>query len=420
MNTHEPQSTTTCLARPEAISPLSVAGRARLERVCIRHPGYRSNPNNILLILPAVDSYRHGDPVNPEIRRGLHHRTVLTASAIIANNEFKRAHFTHDQAGNERVAAGLDDVLEPGDYWLHLRLEDPPPFSGNVNSSASSPHPQDPAPYPVVSSFRDWRFPHGHLPPEWRTSHQPPPPQSNPDPNTTAPAPSHAIPVPAATPPCCVTAFRTGVERCHLVPQERPLKEWFISNAMFRYASSPARGIGDTANIAFMRSDIHYMFNAGRFAIVPKPSAGPTTSGSCSRSSSSSYALAVHALDEGFDELTPLYHNVAIQSSSAAVLSSEFLFARFALSLFPLVQNFIDSRAPRRLAVSQLDTSEGISKVAWMKGRDFAHHRDQESESRNGFKKRERSQISRDSEDYVDAYSDDEDRAWKRHSQNHT
>lgn len=413
MEAPETQSTATCLARPEAVSPLSVEDRARLERVCIRHPGYKSGPNNILLLLPAVDSSRHGDPANPEIRRGLHHRTVLTAGAIIANNAFKQAYLTRDQAGNERVAAGLDDILEPGDYWLHLRHEELSPSPGGVNSSASTPHSQAPSPYPVVPSFRDWRFPHGRLPSEWRTSHQPPPLQPSPEPDNTAPASAHAMS------PCCVTAFRTGVERCHLVPQEGPFKEWFISNAMFRYASSPARGIRDMTNIAFMRSDIYYMFDASHFAIVPKPSAGPSTSGSGPSSTSSSYALAVHALDQGFGELTPLYHNVAIQSSSAAAMSREFLFARFALSLFPLVQGFVDSQAPRYLAISNPDTSEGVSRLVWVNGRDSAQHREQGAESRNGSKKRGCSQISHDSEDYTDTDSNYGERACKWYSQNH-
>lgn len=399
------QSTTTCLERPEAVSPLSAAGRVRLGRVCIRHPGYKSDPNNILLNLPAVDSYtcrQGGDPANPQIRRGLHHRTVLTAGAIIANNAFDRAYLCHDQAGNERVAAGLDDILDPGDYWLHLEHEDearrPSPSTGDANasmrppprpgSSASSPHSQTPpAPYPVVPSFRDWRFPHEQLPSEWSSSHQPPPPPPKPAPNSALPAPTHVVPLPAAPPPCCVTALRTGVERCHLVPQAGLLKEWFISNAMAQYASDPARGIADMANIAVMRSDIHSMFDASRFAIVPKPSAGSSTPSAGSSASvstgSTSYALAVHVLNEGFDELTPLYHNVSIQSSSADVFGSEFLFARFALSLFPLVQSFIDSPAPRHLAVSTLKTSEEISKFAWMNGREFAQHREQRVESRS-------------------------------------
>ncbi|KAH8754170.1 hypothetical protein F5883DRAFT_574014 [Diaporthe sp. PMI_573] len=421
MSAPEAQSTTLCLARPEAVSPLSVTGRARLNRVCIRHPGYKSDPNNILLNLPAVDSYRHGDPANPQIRRGLHHRTVLTAGAIIANNAFNRAFLTHDQAGNERVAAGLDGILVPGDYWLHLEHEEaargpPPPRRG---SSASSPHSQTPAPYPVVPSFRDWRFPHGQLPSEWGSSHQPPPPPLGPEPNSALPAPAHVAPLPAAPPPCCVTALRTGVERCHLVPQAGLLKEWFISNAMAQYASDPARGIADMASIAVMRSDIHSMFDASRFAIVPKPSAGSSTSSASAGSSSSSYALAVHVLNEGFDELTPLYHNVAIQSSSAEVFSSEFLFARFALSLFPLVQSFIDSPAPRHIAVSKLDTSEEISKLAWMNGREFAQHREQRGESRNGSKKRGSSNISRDGQDPADVDSAECCRSPKRRSRSH-
>jgi hypothetical protein len=252
-----------------------------------------------------------------------------------------------------------------------------------------------------------------HWPCQTQPSLHPPPPPS-PQPNSALPAPENVVWLPAAAPPpCCVTALRTGAERYHLVPQTGLVKEWFISNAMAQYASDSARGYGQ---YSFMRSDIHSMFDASRFAIVPKPSAGsstPSASASAS-SSSSSYALAVHVLDEGFDELTALYHNVAIQSSSAHMFSSEFLFARFELSLFPLIQNFIDSPAPGHLAVSKLDTSQGISKLAWMDGREFAQHREQRGKSRNGSKKRGSSHISRDGQDPTDANSVDCSWARKR------
>lgn len=156
---------------------------------------------------------------------------------------------------------------------------------------------------------------------------------------------------------------------------------------MAQYADDPERGIENTANIATLRSDIHFLFDAHRFVVVPKPSAR-------SHSGSTPFALAVHVLKEGSDDIVPLHHNVSIQPSSAATLGREFLFARFALAVFTLVQSFVDAPAPRYLSVSKLE--ESMTKLKWMNGQQFAKHRDQRDESHNKSKKRSSSQISRD------------------------
>ncbi|KUI52503.1 hypothetical protein VP1G_10386 [Cytospora mali] len=315
------------LARPPAVAPPHVGRDSRLQRVCIRHLGYGVDPNNILLNLPAVDETSNSS-------RGLHHRTALTAGAILANNAFDLVYLAYDQAGRDRVAIDLDGILAPGDYWLHLRREEPL-VSSNVLDA------------PTV----------------------PPNPPKNP------PAGSR--------------------------------EEWFISNGMAQYADEPGHGIEDAANLATMRSDIRSLFDSHRFVIVPKPSTTSTTS------SSTSFALAVHVLQEGSDGIVPLHHNVSIQPSSAATLSRHFLFARFALSIFTLAKSFVDSFALRYLSVTKLE--ESATKLAWMSGQQLARYRDQRGKSRIGTKKRSLMQISCDHPADAEAV-DEYDVSWKRRS----
>ena len=400
------QSTITFATRPPATPPTCLD--SRIPRVCIRHPEYGSNPNNILLNLPAVDEATitsdGGQAASAEIRRGLHHRTAWTAGAIIANNAFDRAYLTYDQAGRNRVDAvvPLDGVLPPGDYWLHLQREEMVP-SQSESSSISSPHMQtSPAkltlePYPIVPSFGDWRFPHGRLPSEWKSVYEAPSREAS---GANSPSTLSATVAPSprptsAEPSCCVSGSHSAVEYCRLIPRPDPWKEWFNSNAMSQYALDPWCGIQDIANLVPMRSDIHFLFDSNRFTVAPKPS----TPG-C-------YALAIHVLNDGIDELVPLYHNVAIQPSSAPLFGREFLFARFALSIFPLVMSFVDSPAPRYLAISNLEDHSEPSKFAWMNGPQFALHLDRRGESRTG-SKRTFSQMSPDQQveaEYDDCYS---------------
>lgn len=124
--------TTTHLARPPPLSPLCVPAQLR-HRVRLRHPGYGDLPNSVLLSLPAVDCTVVSS--NSTQGFGFHHRTALTASAIIANNAFDRAYLTHDQAGRNPIIAPLDGVLETGDYCLYVRGEEPPPPAVDVPDS---------------------------------------------------------------------------------------------------------------------------------------------------------------------------------------------------------------------------------------------------------------------------------------------
>ncbi|POS68820.1 hypothetical protein DHEL01_v212786 [Diaporthe helianthi] len=105
--------TITPTVRPPCHPPTAETAAFTPTRVCLRHPGYTTD--NILLTLPAVDG--------TQSRLGLHHRTLLSAGAIISGNKFSHAYLSHDRTARERVDATtpLDGLLEPGDYWLQVR-----------------------------------------------------------------------------------------------------------------------------------------------------------------------------------------------------------------------------------------------------------------------------------------------------------
>ncbi|KUI70971.1 hypothetical protein VM1G_06389 [Cytospora mali] len=458
--------------RPPSLPPSSATARPR---VCLRHPGYGDLSPNILLVLPAVDSFDepvsapshgHSAPSIP-IRPGLHHRTVLTAGAIIANNAFDRAYLTRDQAGRVVVTTPLDGMLEPGNYWLQLRGNEPPlradqtadtlgaerrhedgfsivtssmppptppaysdpstrspqtqtphTHTPSSTSPSSSPAPHMPTrykPYPVVPSFRDWRFPHDRLPPEWKSPHHAPPQLSGPSapaPHTNSPAPTPS----EASSKCCITGYRMARKQCHLIPANQ--YQWFADNGMYRYASSIPGQISDKANIAFMRADIHLLFDQRRFAILPKPisSLTPTPSPSSSPlgrgSDPGSYAFAAHVLkdDEESGEFCDLYHNVAAQRSGINKLGREFLFARFAWTLFSHLQPFLESSTRRYIAITTRDETESrcsTTQLKWMNNKEWVECLTSRGEICDGSRKRTSSQVTRDEDlETDDAYQE--------------
>lgn len=124
---------TVSLARPAPASPCIRFDPTTSPLVRLRHPGYGTLPNNVLLTLPAVDSAvkpptpQSASESQSDLRRyGLHHRTALTAGAIVSNNAFGRVYLSHDQAATQPVQVPLDGLLDPGSYWLQLRGYEPP------------------------------------------------------------------------------------------------------------------------------------------------------------------------------------------------------------------------------------------------------------------------------------------------------
>ncbi|KAJ8125380.1 hypothetical protein O1611_g8259 [Lasiodiplodia mahajangana] len=428
------------LARQPPQSPPFTAAPTKYPLVRIKHPGYGDLPNNTLLTLPAVDSIGLSSSGRSW---GLHHRTALTAGAIIANNAFDKAYFSHDQKGRERVTTPLDGILIPGDYWLQLKGREPASGPGTdtaltaaVSSSVSPPPGAEPStsshntptrtpssrngdeeahvPYEIVPSFGDWQFPHNKLPLEWKLPHTPPPGQQDTNP----------LPMAQETTRCYLTDFRMGINKCHLIPSEK--SDWFGINGMARYASSPTSTINDESNLAILRADFYQLFGRRRFSIVPKPSTTlPSRDSLLSTlpAEPQPNALVIHVLEDDKDngEFPDLYQNASIQPKYVSKLSREFLFARFAWALFPLLRPFLQSSTPRYLTVRVKD-KDGSSMLpdfshpntVWMNGAEFMKHLDQRGESRTRSRKRRPAQRAQDGE--TDTEDDAYDERWRQRS----
>lgn len=419
------------MVRPPILPPSETAS---FSRVSLLHPGY-GDRDNTLFSLFAVD----GTKAEP----GLHHRTILTAGAIITDNAFDRAYLTHDRAGGDRVenTIPLDGTLAPGKYWLQLSGHKlPRPHSttgarsadGVAAANASMPPPSRPAsairdtrpsitdgqtqpstspsppalhiPYPIVASFGDWQFPHDKLPSEWKQRH---------------PAPSVASS--SCAPPsmarrCYITGCQMGVNDCHLVPNNQFV--WWAKNGMRDYTKGSSGSLKNEANLALLRADIHSLFDFHQITIVPKPlEPSPPID---QANSAGAYAFAAHVLEEDVEscEFYDLqYHNVAISQAAVDRLSPEFLFARFAWAIFSKIQDFLSSPNRRHLTVTARDET-GLGSCAteskWMNGDELTKFLSNRGVTRSGSRSRKRSSsvLTQDVEETVasDAYQERWDR----------
>ncbi|TKA64736.1 hypothetical protein B0A49_11887 [Cryomyces minteri] len=305
--------------------------------ISFRHPAYK-DPSDILIILPGLD--------HPQ--GGIHHHTALAACAIVANNRFD-GWFTEDREGKVPVNVPSDGVLQNRDYYFQV--------TSNYKEV-----------YPIVPNFAHWEFPHNRLPSSWkvgipRVAEHPTPRQST----------LNEVILSRDT-RCRITNHIEGTECAHLVPRSE--KAWFERNMMARYGRMrPGLDfIDNPRNVVLLRSDIHTSFDSKRFAFVPKPALAvpsvsvssdatpsttspPTTTSSATASSTArSYAFVTHVFSSPDPhELTCLYHNVALQTLTGIV--PEYLFARFAWTIFPFVSMFLQAGIPRRLVMCDFTAS---------------------------------------------------------------
>lgn len=95
-----------------------------------------------------------------------------------------------------------------------------------------------------------------------------------------------------------------------------------------------ANTLDDLSNALLLQSDLHVAFNKPKFVFVPKPSSNPK------------YPQVVTHLLEASAELEYMYHNRRLQSMRSSV---QLPFARFAWTIFPLLDGFLTCQARRRL-----------------------------------------------------------------------
>ena len=118
-------------------------------------------------------------------------------------------------------------------------------------------------------------------------------------------------------------------ENAHIVPWKDKL--WWDVNMMSRYGQAE-QSIDSLSNMLRLRVDVHQLFDRKpRFAIVPKYD-----------------AMVAHmfAADDAV-EAVQLYHNVPLQDLDGVKI--EYLLARMAWTIFPLLGMFLSARRKRKV-----------------------------------------------------------------------
>ena len=126
--------------------------------------------------------------------------------------------------------------------------------------------------------------------------------------------------------------FEDGVEDAHLIPSAE--RQWFNNNNMAIYINSTrADKIKDRDNSIRLRSDIRTLFDAKRFAIVPIGG-----------------RLVVYCMNTVLgSQVERLYHGVEVHRICDSGCLGEFLFARFAYTVFEQLQRFLEANTSRKL-----------------------------------------------------------------------
>jgi HNH endonuclease len=333
-----PPSTPTRIANPNC-------------QILFRHPGY-DDSNNVLLKLFAPD------PAAGASSRGLYAQYALEACGTIAGNRWDGWLSESKDPAVATIAAPRVEptsILQKSSYYFHL-----PPLQNDIDIGRAN------AAYPIVPTFREWRFPHDQLPDSWKRI-------APTDPDLATPEQSFAtsnltLALQARDVSCRITGCREGTQVAHICPQNEA--DWWYNNAMSRYNMGSANTIDDLSNALLLRTDLHIAFDKPKFVFVPKPSADPE------------YPQLVTHLLEPSAELEYLYHNRRLQSMHSSI---QVLFARFAWSIFPLLDGFLTCRVRRRLLLANEIVEEsavGDGFVSWEKCAQFSRKRSRSPKKR--------------------------------------
>jgi hypothetical protein len=307
-------------ARPPAPPP-SLPKPPRRHHILFRHPGY-DDSNNVLFKLYAIDAATVGshDGEEEASRRpgtsGLYAQFALDACAILAGNRFNGWLSTSrnpDEARDTRVDAG--SILVARSYYYHLDRDD----------DIDGPH----GPYRIVPNFHEWRFPHEDIPAHWEQLSANATSQ-----DSTFPRSNLTMALQMRDGSCRISGYREELQVAHIVPQAE--LDWWMANSMSQYNRSLTSGMDDTGNAMLLQASLHIAFDRPRFVFVPKPSGND-----------GGMRLVLHLLEPSA-EFEYLYHNRELHQSDVGV---EMLFARFAWTLFPLLEAFLSCKEDRRLTV---------------------------------------------------------------------
>lgn len=272
--------------------------------IVIKHPGYQEGQNVLML-------FRDFDRVGK--REGLHHGTVLTACQIVSGRH--HGFFTQEKGGAP-IQLGFDDVLLGGKYYYTVPDDDC---------------------YAIFPSFEHWPFPHDSLPSTWTKLRKPRASRLTP-----MPARSYTAQAILDRDPTCLLSGMGDIrERAYICPKEE--LRWFQANAMNNYNLNrlliAEASVDDMSNATAMRSDIHKAYDKRFFVIVPKLD-----------------RWTAHFMEPTF-HLGSLYHNMLVNLHTDVAL--EYMFSRFAWTIFPLIRVFLEQGPPRRVR-TQMTNAIGL------------------------------------------------------------
>ncbi|KAK7422449.1 hypothetical protein QQZ08_009501 [Neonectria magnoliae] len=302
------------------------------------HPGYADAGGipdfDVLISLEAFD----------DGGTGIHYDTAHTACAILANNRWD-GYFSDDRHGRLR-AQPPDGMLRKEQYYFCLPSSDPSTDR-----------------YPVISRFRDWRFPHGDLPPIWKKLKA----------ELRAKGPGDK----GKGVNCLLSNCGDAVESAHLVPSTQ--SHWWTINLMKRMfderhftfvpktvvprhqgsVTSPSHNEAghrdqdlSSQGDSKLRED-----NQGRSQADSRLPIRLTTGNESHNAENELEANSVYVVGHVFNstpsgDLPRLWHNRPLCSPPSPA-SVEYLFARFAYTVFSpsVFKYFLDSNKARRLLV---------------------------------------------------------------------
>lgn len=195
----------------------------------------------------------------------------------------------------------------------------------------SLPSPKNPSNYVIFPSFEHWTFPHGNLPPTWKSCAV----SGRREERTVGIAPPAASNLTAAVirrdGSCRVTNAEDYVDRAHICPRSQVA--WFMENCKGPYNLNldlqDDHMVNDISNTVALQQDIHRAFDERKFVFVPKES-----------------HWVVHFFGLT-NNLGQLYHNTPVELDPD--ISLNLLFARFAWTVFPAVSPFLRQGGSKKL-----------------------------------------------------------------------
>ncbi|KUI63042.1 hypothetical protein VP1G_10168 [Cytospora mali] len=168
--------------------------------------------------------------------------------------------------------------------------------------------------------------------------------------------------IPLAPPPrpiqqrCVLSNNSWSVHKSHLVSSAQAT--WFQANSMRRYGDGQ-RFINDDRNILPMRHDLHTLWDAHIFALVPKQG-----------------EFVAHVLTipkPAVGEFASEWHNMPVQMGALDGVGKAYIFAKFAQAMFMLLKPFVayspGSRYVARLQATADERQEYRVQKEWISGR---------------------------------------------------